>query len=455
MKSNNTKSWSDLVLIAIAGIPILFFYYFLWKTRINIPINDDYSLLYFTNNFSSLNGLVSKINYIINYQHGAYKLIIVNAVFAVQFTLLGYVEFANLSLIGDVAVLLVYFLIIKNFKIQAFNSLVRLLIIMPVSLLLFQLQYASTLNFSMAGIQNISVLIFALATLSLLTHDVRICFIGACFSMLFAVGASGNGFLLIPVGTLLLAERKRWLHIIIWIIFSIVVGLIYFTNYQLSLPSINHEDGQLIKILSEFNILYILAFIGSSIAKYQNHLPSAGLGIILIFIWCFAFRNNYSTKNPSVFYFFIFLVLTAIGVSMIRSNLGIEQSLSSRYRIYSNLILILTYIYLIETYFEKIKNEKIQLTIIGISIFVSAIFFVLSNAAGYRFLQGRKIAVTHEMMIWKSEVLHEKIELSGINESQFDPAVTRQLELGIYKPVTPILLESIRLGVYVPSGYSK
>jgi hypothetical protein len=211
----------------------------------------------------------------------------------------------------------------------------------------------------------------------------------------------------------------------------------------------------LIKILSQINFVYIFSFIGSSVAKYQNYLPSVIFGIFLLFVWIFAIKNKYSAKNPSIFYFFIFIILTAISVSTLRSGLGVEQSLASRYRIYSNLILILTYIFLIETFFEKIKIKKIQYGILSVSILFSAFFFMLSNAAGYRFLQGRQLAVTHEMMIWTSEVLHEKIEFNDPNVSQFDPAVTRQLELGIYKPVTSVLLESIRLGVYKPPEYSK
>ena len=441
----------DWVLIVIAGIPAIFFYYFLFKTTFNLPINDDYSLLNFVNHFSLIKGLLPKLNYIINFQHNEYKLIFVNAVFAIQYGLLGYIDFAVLSIVGNIFVVIIYILTVRAFKIPAAKGLTKLFLLLPIGLLLFQLQYASTLNFSMAGIQNISVLAFTLTAISMLANNSRIGFIGACISLLFAICASGNGFLLIPVGVLLLIERKRWAHIFIWITLSIVIALVYFVGYRMSSSIGSSEDGLVIKIFSQINAVYILAFIGSSIAKYQNHFPSVVFGIFLLFIWAIALKNKYSLQNPSVFYFFIFILLTSIAVSIIRSGLGVEQSLASRYGIYSNLVLILTYIFLMETYFEKIISKKIQYGIISLGVLFSTIFFLLSNAAGYRFLQGRQIAVTHELMTWKSEVLHENIKLYDPLESQFDPAVTRHLELGIYKPVTPVLLESTRLGVYKPT----
>ena len=449
------KPYPNCILIAIAGFPALFFYYFISKTAFNLPVNDDYSLLNFTNHFSELNGWLPKLNYIINFQHNEYKLVFVNAIFAIQYELLGHIDWVSLCMVGSTFVIIIYILISRVFKITSSNGSVRLLTLLPIGLLLFQMQYASNLNFSMAGIQNISVLAFAMAAISLLPHNSTICFAGACISLLFAICASGNGFLVIPVGTLLLIERKRWAHIFIWIILSAGIALVYFTNYRINYSPGNSDDNLLIKILSQINLIYILSFIGSSVAKYQNHFPSVVFGILLLSVWVVAVKNKYSSKNPSIFYFVVFLILTAIAVSTIRSSLGVEQSLASRYRIYSNLIIILTYIFLMESYFDKIKNKKIQFGILSFSIAFSAIFFVLSNTAGYRFLQGRQLAVTHEMMIWKSEVLHENIEFNDQNKNQFDPAVTRQLELGIYKPNTSVLLESIRLGVYKPPEFSK
>ena len=452
---SKSKRLSEGVLIATAGIPALLFYFLLSTTAFNLPVYDDYSLLNFVNNFSQLNGLASKFIYIINFQHNEYKLVFVNAVFAVQYTLFGYIDFSVLSMIGSAFVIILYILLAIIFKNPANTNVFRVLWFLPISLLLFQLQYASTLNFSMAGLQNISVLAFSLASIALLANNSHSRFAGACIALLFSICASGNGFLLLPVGGLLLIERKRWLHILIWIFLGLSIALVYFNNYSIN-HSVGHDDSEkLIKLISQFNLIYILAFIGSSIAKYQNHIPSVAFGIFLLSIWLVAVKNKYSTKNPAVFYYFIFLMFTAVAVSTIRSGLGVEQSLSSRYRIYSNLILILTYIFLIESYFERIKNKKIQYTLICLSILFSAIFFVMSNSAGYRFLKGRQQAITYEMEFWKTGALNKNVQNSHQLNSNFDPAVNRQLELGIYKPVTSVLLESIRLGVYKPPEYSK
>lgn len=451
--SKKSKLWPDWILTAIAGIPAILFYYFLVNTAFNLPIHDDYSLLNFVNTFSEINDLTSKIIFIFSFQHNEYKLIFVNAIFAVQYTLLGHIDFFILSMIGNAFVIIIYILIVKNFKTFSNSNLIRLMALFPISLLLFQLQYASTMNFSMAGIQNLSVIAFSLACISLLSNNSHRRFTAACIALVFAVCASGNGFLLLPVGILLMIERKRWLHIIIWVILGLAIAAIYFNNYSIKNSTQHVDSARLVELLFLINPLYILAFIGSSIAKYQNHIPSVGLGVVLIIIWCVAIKNKYFKKNPPVFYFSIFLIFTAIAVSTLRSSLGIEQSLASRYRIYSNLILILTYIFLMECYVERWENKKIQNLFLCISILFSAIFYSMSNSAGFRFLQGRQQAIAYEMSVWKTAVLKQTVQINVLQDWNFDPAVTRQLEIGIYKPATDPLLNSIRLGVYSPPIY--
>jgi hypothetical protein len=444
--------WPTWLVFFLAGTPALVFYWLLSTSVVNLPVVDDYhAVLDFTNRFSRLADLGAKLGYILNFQHNEYKLAFENALFALQYEVFGHVDFTSLSMLGNAFVLLLFALLASAFRTGGQNDGARVLALLPVGLVLFQLQYASTLNFSMAGLQNLPVLAFALASIMLLGSDSRPRIVGACAAMLLAVAASGSGFLLAPVGAVMLAERRRWKHVAIWLAVTAAVGAVYFTHYDVH-SSQASPDGSVAHSAAHFDIAYMLAFMGSSVARYQGVLPSIGVGVVLLAIWALAVRNGYSRKNPSVFYFCIFLMLTAAGVSAIRSGLGIEQSLASRYRIYSNLLLILSYIFLAETYLLQMKNRRAQRAIAGIVVACGLGFCALSDMAGYRFLKGRQQAVALEMAAWQAATLNAANPPPSQVTLNLDPAVARQLATGLYKPATAPLLESIQLGIYRPPG---
>lgn len=449
------KRWPTWLIYTLAATPALAFYWLLARSAFNLPVVDDYhAVLDFTDRFSRLSGLGARLGYIVNFQHNEYKLVFENAIFAIQYALFGNVNFAALSMIGNAFVLVLFVQLAMAFRTSTQGNAARVLLLLPVGLVLFQLQYASTLNFSMAGLQNLPVLAFALAAITLLAKDSPGRFPGAGVAMLLAVAASGSGFLLGPVGILMLAERRRWKHAAVWIVVSAVIALVYFNHYDFHSSQAN-PDGSNAKPGAHFNIMYMLAFMGSSIARYQGYGPSIGAGILLLLVWAFASRKRYFKENPTVFHFFVFLLLTAAGVSAIRSGLGLEQSLASRYRIYSNLLFILTYIFLAESYLLPMKDRRKQRVISGLIVACGLGFCVLSDMAGFRFLKGRQQAVTYEMAAWQAARRPVGKEVDSQPALNLDPAVARQLATGLYKPATATLVESMALGIYRPPSPPK
>lgn len=431
-------------------IPATIFYWMLARTAVNIPIVDDYyAILNSLNIYSQSSNLGAKLGHIVNYQHNEYKLSFESAIFAIEYELSGKINFETLSILGNAFVAGIFALLVKTFKFSNDTRKSQLLLLLPVGLLLFQLQYASTLNFSMAGLQNLPVLAFSLLSILLLTRNTAYSFASACVAMVLSTAASGSGFLLGPIGTLMLAEQRRWRHIGIWAIVLALIAAIYFSNYNFH-PSQLSQPAAAIQPTEHLYVTYMLAFMGSSIARYQGYMPSVALGTGLLILWAFAAWRGYSKKNPTVFYFFLFLVLTAAGVSAIRSGLGLEQSLASRYRIYSNLLLILSYIFVAENYLQQMQRTLLKRALMGATIICCLAFYVLSNQAGYRFLQGRQQAVSLEMAAWQLSQSGAPAGAASPTEMNLDPAVSRQLAIGLYKPVTAVLTQSMKLGIYQP-----
>jgi hypothetical protein len=446
------KRWPAWLIFSMAATPALVFYWLLWKSSFNLPVVDDYyAVLYFLNHFSQLPDLGSKLKYFGSFQHNEYKLWFEYLIFVAQYCLSGSVNFTILSMLGNACVLFLFLLLASIFRISSQSNIARVSLLLPVGFVLFQLQYASTLNFSMAGLQNITVLVFVLLSIVLLAKESSRQFAGACVAMLLAIAASGGGFLLVPVGVLMLAERRRWKHIGIWIGVFAVMAAVYFSDYNFhSAPS--NLDGSVSRTPAHFDLLYMLAFMGSSVARYQGYLPSIAVGIVILVIWALAIRKGYSKENPTALYFCLFLILTGAGVSAIRSGLGMEQSLASRYRIYSNLLLILSYIFLVEAYLLKVNRHTTRLAVTGVAMASGLVFCVLSDMAGFRFLKGRQQAVTYEMAAWQAAVTKAGAHTNSPEGMNFDPAVSRQLATGLYKPIADVLTESIRLGIYSPPG---
>jgi len=90
--------WGSLLLIAI---PPVIFYILLLKSQTNIPFLDDYgSILDFMLALKQAD-FFGKLVLVITAQHNEYRLIFENAIFALQYAILGHADIRSLSLLGD------------------------------------------------------------------------------------------------------------------------------------------------------------------------------------------------------------------------------------------------------------------------------------------------------------------------------------------------------------------
>ena len=193
-----------------------------------------------------------------------------------------------------------------------------------------------------------------------------------------------------------------------------------------------------------------MSFIGSSLAGSISYLPSVCFGIVLCLLLALAVHRRYYEINPSVFYSMVFLAITAIVVSGLRSDLGVVQSLASRYRINSNLFLILAYMFITETFLKDIQTTvwRKRGAIAAVTI-ICCTFCAVSDRAGYHLLMGRRQAVRFEMARFQHPVI-------SVSSSCFtDPVLSRQIDAGTYKPDAAVLLESEHLGIYFPENVSR
>ena len=257
----------------------------------------------------------------------------------------------------------------------------------------------------MAALQNIPVLVFSLYAIHLLTKGTRSAFIGATLCLVASIASSGNGVVLIMIGTLILLSPRHTPRLVGWIAVSAACITAYAYHYKLA-PSQAH--GALLSNLIHPNLLFILTFVGNAAEPPIN---SGFLGIGLIFcpllglILCAFFvhaaRTGYFNKNRAASYCIMFLLITAIGVSTTRSDLGVRQSMSSRYGLYSALLLIFAWFVVAEKlhhadYYSVLKSRGLQ-----VAVMIAVLFSVVMDTAGYRYIVIRNQELIDSMAAYK------------------------------------------------------
>jgi hypothetical protein len=209
------------LLIAVVLPPIVAFS-ILYRQRISVPYHDDYAvILAFANDYRQLHGFNAKALDVATTQSNDYKLGFVHFVIALELELTGHLNFAFLITLGNLLLLAIAYLLWRVYRRDGSALNQQLLEFVPVSLLFFSLTYWESLNWAMAGLQNLSVIMFSLLAIYLLnikgTKSLPFwILLLASGSAVLAAFSSANGFLLAPVGLFLLLRRKAVVGAAVW-----------------------------------------------------------------------------------------------------------------------------------------------------------------------------------------------------------------------------------------------
>ncbi len=342
----NSSKYSNLFIAIVClamAIPVTLFYFLLNAGLANIPNWDDYdSVLSFIIHFAEQRGAIDKILLILLTQHNEYKIIFGNMLFSTEYLLDGSINFIFLQMVGNVFVLLVFYATYKVYLYALPAAYHKMLLFIPVPFFIFQLQYWGTLDWASPGLQNITVIAFAILSLYFLCRNRKIDFATSCIFLILSVFSSGNGLFVIPLGLLMILQKKQFSRIAPWLVISSILVALYFYRY-----SFGTGHGLSIDFyLKHFDIRYTLSFLGSAISRSNYHLAIA-LGMVFSMMFLLMITSGFYRSNPPAFYTALFIFTTALVVSMIRSQHGVEESMTSRYRIYSDILLVMGYIFLL------------------------------------------------------------------------------------------------------------
>jgi hypothetical protein len=431
--------------LALVFFPAIIFYSILSMTALNIPNEDDYdTLLAFANQLHQTSSFPAKVSLFFASQHNEYKLFFEHGIVWIQLLLLGRINLLSLEVIGNTFVALLAAFVWIIFLPQQKNLSHRLALFLPVPWILFQLQYFQTLNWAMAGLQNLSVLFFSFVCLYLLFRRTPLSSGISLVSYTLAIASSGNGFVLLPIVFLVLIVERRYKFLLGWLATTTICVVAYAYHYNPVQSGVQANRGILTSLL-HFNPIYAISFIGSA-SGIPFPKASFALGFTLSAFFAWMVFRGYIRKNPLVSCCVLFLLLTAIGVAGIRSDLGVTQSLSSRYTIYSALLSIFAWLIIVEEFLQFSRKSLLN-NGFYLGITATAILFCLSmDAIGFVIVRQRN----HELIQGITAYEHPRSanDIGGPLSAKAEAALP-----GFNQHARSILQQSIRLGIYRPPAY--
>lgn len=381
-----------IVASACIALPILAFYTIALRHAVNIPTLDDYDCaLEFVTRLSMAHSFHERLMLMVVNQHNEYRTLFSSAIFWLQYALFGKLNFALSSAIGDVfsagMALVLWFLCLPQVR----SLSLRLAVFVPAALLIFQLNYAEALDAPMTSLQHQPAVTFALFAIMLLVRGGQGPFCVAVGCLLLSIFSSTNGFLLLPVGLAILVLRKRYLHTCIWIAANAVAVAIYRYHYIPNPQAPPSTEPFLMQWLV-YKPAYMFSVVGAAVGPRLK--PTYILGIILVVVFAYLVRRGYFRRHEATGYCAVFLGLTALGIAHIRFSLGMQFSTSSRYRMYSDMLLAIVWFAIAEEYIlhrgESLKKPLHRNWIFVTATALTALFAIGWDWKGDKFLHDRE-----------------------------------------------------------------
>ncbi len=409
IKFFNSSKYKTFILFALAFLPVYLFYSLIAKFAVNAPYWDDYdSILNFTNNFLGA-GFQDKVNLIFS-QHNEHRISFSRVITLASYYLAGKINFrllifiGNISLIGLLAVL---------WKASTFTKN-KFLYFIPAIFIIFNVQYWGDIYFATPAVSNLCVLFFAFASLYFLSKESWKYFIFSLVLAVIAVFTNADGLLVFLAGLPVVIYQRKPKRILLWVCVGIVCILFYFYGY-VKPPG---HPGIISSVLSHpvQAIAYLFRFMGLCC------LWPLAAGIILCGYFIYLVRIGFYRKNMALVSFYLFLMLTAFAVALSRSGF---DSLPSRYKVISTLILSISYL----SFIEILPEDKIK-RIFPALLVCSILFNYFSYRNNFKYIILQKKYLTEGLRSWQEN----KAGLSYPDRGRADSIMSSAIAKGLYSP---------------------
>ncbi len=372
-----------LVGWAVLAMPIGVFAWVWFHFAVNVPKWDDHALkafLVFVQQETTFRGKI----YQVFKQHNEHRMAWDRLITWLDYSLFGKLNYVRLMALGNLS--LVGLLALFGLVLRRAGRSVWYLI--PVACLLFNLAQWENMFWGMAALQNFVILSWVAGSVYLLAYTRQW---GAGLGLaIVATITSGNGMILWPITMAILLHQtvtqppltRSWRPLIGQTIGALVCIGLYFTGYEKPAVTPAAHVG-FIDLLRGW-----LAFNGSAAEAFPfgpvigNCVLLGGGMLILLLVLGISFLRQYPLNRPwpPIAYFFWgmagFLLATGVVVTWSRVGFGFETLITSRYKVYSLVLLSLLFVYAAVT-----LPERVQRIVLGAGLLLGGALAWLSYPA--------------------------------------------------------------------------
>jgi len=342
---------NKLFLLALIVIIALFFS-FLLKYAVNIPITDDYkTILHFSNHYFFTNDVSEKISLLTAF-HGECRLVTTRIIIIILYFITGVVNIKSLIILANCCLPAILFLFYKSISLEKF----RMGITLMIAVLFFQFGYYDAIVWATDALHYQFTILFLMLSLYLLKTNSGTSHVISILAALFAGLTFGNGLLVFPLAILFFVIKKNWKFVFIWTALGVAFILLYFQNFSLI-----HHDISAHSLIDY--LIYSCCFIGGSFQfMYKLHAPFL-IGLLIWILFIILTIKKYYKKNYFIYSLILFVILSSLIAAQFRLSMGLAESISNRYGIFSILGICASLIALMEITHEKKRKTFLSLSI--------------------------------------------------------------------------------------------
>jgi hypothetical protein len=376
-----------------------------------------------------------------------------------HYALTGTLNMRTLTIVSNITLfgmLWIFWRVIKEQKLSAYYFL-------PVPLLLLHPQYYLTSIWTITGFQYQPVVFFGLLGVYLLSKNTLWTFLGAAFAVFFDSFTMSNGLFYWMVGIVILALQGRYKMLGVWLIFTIATFKLYFYKFDTQANDQGfdyffhhpHESffGFFTHLGGSLDFQTLSPILIRSIAPTIAGFILIGIAIWWIFLKGMALYEDFSINKywsklqakfnaePSNYIIlgcFLFLVINAIVIAILRPRFGYFVMIVGNYKIYPATMLVVVYLMLLTGWLKFTKSPKpFKWILIG-----SVIFYVISYLKFLPEVHERR----KDLLVRAFNQEHNQIGFGPIVGSDFDryvqTAMSRLVPTGIYQYPKTIFTDS-------------
>jgi hypothetical protein len=417
----NDKNLNYLSIIFIAFPPVVYFFC-IFQYAVNIPFWDDFDLLWETILIVQADTFLQKIDILFS-QHNEHRMAFPRLVLQFIYFIFGEVDFKATQVVGNTPMLLMGILFFKLLP----PSPKKLVLFIPITLLLYDLQNWKNMTWTIGVLSNYFVLCFAGYSLFFIKEKSNFKLFAAFSLAVFATYTQGSGIGVLLIGFLYFIFFKKRRKSIIWFTGSLIILVCYFLSYEKP----PYHPSILDSILHPGRLLVYFFSLTGSVVSFGNHTVSFIIGLAFLLYFLELTRRKYYLKNVPVYLFMTYIFMVTAMAAITRSPMGIEQAFSARYTIISTILLILVYISIAELFFQKENKRTFSVYItIGLALSIYAGTF----KEGFDKLSSHRESIIDGFKIWSQDG-----KTPYIPERTGNYFITEALSRGYYKLPLQIL----------------